>query len=179
MGVAAKHPDGALVLRAYENHDYANDSYENRVDRVASDYVEASMAINFLIDGVPFLYNGNEFADGARHSLWSLPGDSIRIDWSTLESERGKRRMELVKKLCLLRHSEAALCHGATEWEKDALLAIFNRKYGEDCITVIANFNNYEISIPAIDGETLISGNVCQSGGQLTLSAGGYIAVKQ
>lgn len=141
VGTAAKHPDGALVLRAYENHDYTNDSYENRLDRIAPENTEAALVLNFLLDGVPFLYNGNEFADHVRHSLWCLKGDGFRIDWSQIDSEVGQRSIKLVKRLCSLRHSDRTLCYGKTSWNKIEHIAKFTRELDGEKICVMANFS--------------------------------------
>lgn len=179
VGVAAKHPDGALVLRAYENHDYTNDSYENRLDRIAPENADAATVINFLLDGVPFLYNGNEFADCRRHSMWRLGGDEFCMDWSRLDSETGRRRMALVRELCRLRHEERALCYGETLWEKTENIAKFVRELDREKICVAANFQSQPVTVPTIYGEILISGRVQITEAGVTLLGGGYIAVRQ
>ena len=81
VGMRAANPDGGLVLRAYENHDISNDHYDRRPDFVNSVRADAALVMNFTLDGVPFLYNGNEIADSRRHSIWRLQNDSMCIDW--------------------------------------------------------------------------------------------------
>ena len=178
VGVMAKNPDGALTLRGYENHDIANDAYDKRLDRISYENTEAAIVISFLLEGVPFLYNGNEFADSVRHSLWSLKGDEFRIDWSALESDKGKRRMDIVKKLCAIRHSEPALCFGTTNWEKHPSLAVFEREYQNDVIRVFVNFSKQDVTVPLPEGDILLSGRVNIKNKDIALLGGGYVAVK-
>ena len=63
-------PKNSVFLRCRENHDMAMDAGDKRPDkskgRAGADSI---LFLNFSIDGVPFIYNGNEVADAARHSI--------------------------------------------------------------------------------------------------------------
>lgn len=65
-----KRLDGARIIRSFDNHDIASDHYELRAERIAPlAKTNAALAMDFALDGIPFLYNGQEIADGRRHSL--------------------------------------------------------------------------------------------------------------
>lgn len=64
-------PRGSVFLRFRDNHDMAQDG-RVRIDAFPGpDAVDSMLALNFAIDGIPFLYNGNEFADAAPHSIYA------------------------------------------------------------------------------------------------------------
>lgn len=70
-------------LRCFDNHDIANDNYDERPERNGRrTKVDAALALIFTMNGVPFLYNGQEVADGRRHSLFSnrLTGKNLVVD---------------------------------------------------------------------------------------------------
>lgn len=174
----AKNPDGALVLRAFENHDTANDAYENRLDKSFSENVNTALVVNFMLDGVPFIYNGNEIADATRHSIWSLKGDPYHIDWSLTESERGKKRLALIRRLTELRHSEQALINGKTVWTKDPVLTIFERRTALETVRVIVNFSKFDASASIKGGTVLIDSGATVRGRKVFLKSGGYYVEK-
>ena len=118
-GLKSRFPDGAMLLRAYENHDFVIDAFDERLDAKYSYATDALLVLNFTIDGTPMLYSGNEFADSRRHSMWRFGGDDYCVDWSALDGEQGQKRLALVKELCALRHSSKALSYGTTEMKKD------------------------------------------------------------
>ena len=114
---------GRYGLRGLENHDFANDAMERRMDHVLpACAVEAAMVANFGLDGIPYLYNGNELADGRRHSIFSnrFYGKREYIDWSLALTQRGRARLALVSELCALRHREPVLSGGSTAYDMDA-----------------------------------------------------------
>ncbi len=115
------HPEGARLLRGIDNHDTANDCFENRHELTfGADGVEAALFLNLMMDGIPFLYNGTEIADTARHSIYAnrFYGHNLHIDWSRALTKAGKARREFRKKVIALRHSCKALSEGSVEWIK-------------------------------------------------------------
>lgn len=174
-GLKARFPDGAALLRAYENHDFVIDAFDKRLDAVYPHVVEALLVLNFTIDGAPMLYSGNEFADSRRHSMWRWSGDEYCIDWSVLESERGQKRLDLVKKLCRIRHTYPSLSCGKVEMTKDADTLTFTRSYKNEIIKATFRFEDPEVRCPAPAGEILLSGNARTADGGFVLGAGGYI----
>ncbi len=173
-GEKAKNPDDALVLRAYENHDYASDAYENRLDRIAPDNTDAALVLNFVSDGIPFIYNGNEIADGGRHSIWNRPKDGFSIDWSKAGTARAEKRLGLTKKLCRLKHTDPLFSKGEGSMPKDSELLLFTRRYENRKLEAYFNFGKEPITRKIAVGEQILAGNCSVSDGLLTLGSGGY-----
>ncbi len=179
VGMRAKMPGGGLVIRSYENHDYTNDSYEQRMDRIAYEYATAANVVNFTVSGIPLLYNGNEFADARRHSMWRLAGDEFCIDWSRINDACATARMALIRRLCELRHTEPTLCDGKTVWYKHPRLTLYRRERGQDRILVVANFEREDVSMPCPIGASLLEGGIRTEEGSLILSPGGYLVLRE
>jgi glycosidase len=138
---------GAKFARFIDNHDIANDDYDNRLEkRWGAARVEAALTAIFALDGVPFLYNGQEVADTARHSIFG----KTPIDWANGETAAGKARFAFVQKLCALRKAEPALTRGELTWldteAPEAVLA-FARKFNEDRITVFINLTGKPVTV--------------------------------
>ncbi len=112
---------------------------DNRIDKAwGNDAVDSMLALCFALDGVPMLYNGQEVADAAKHSIYC----KFPVDWANGETPRGKARRALVKRLCALRHSEKALSEGSIKWLDNAApdqLLSFERTLGSE--TILAVFN--------------------------------------
>ena len=174
-GLRARFPDGAILLRAYENHDFVIDAFDERLDAEYPQVIEALLALNFTIDGAPMLYSGNEFGDSRRHSMWRWSGDEYCIDWGVLESEKGQKRLDFVKRLCELRHAHPSLSNGSTEMIKDKDLLVFTRSCKNETIRATFRFEAPEVSCPSPTGEVLLIGNARATDGGLVLGAGGYI----
>lgn len=107
-----------LFLRCFDNHDIANDNNDERPERNGRrTKVDAALALIFTMNGVPFLYNnGQEVADGRRHSLFSnrLTGKNLVVDWPRGAIPEDKERMQLIGKLIELRRGCRALLRGET-----------------------------------------------------------------
>ena len=177
-GVKAQAPDGARCLFLYENHDYTNESYEHRVDLTHPANTEAALVLNFVMDGVAFLYNGNELGDHTRHSIWSLPGDGLSIDWGLAETESGQRRLALVKQLIALKHEDPLFHAASLTFEKDDRLAVIHREYEGKNLLALFCFAG-EGSYPApTNGEVILSANSRCEGSEILLTAGGYMLIK-
>lgn len=106
----SKTQDG-MVLRGIEHHDTANDNYNCRVESRSHEKCEAAYVICYCLDGVPFLYNGCEYKDCSRHSIFSLKGMCC-IDRSTDPAER----FAFFQKLAELHRTEPAILYGKTEF---------------------------------------------------------------
>ena len=112
-----KFPVGNLFIRSNDNHDIANDAYDNRQEKRWNPGAgDAALLINFTIDGIPFVYNGQEIADAHQHSIYGdrLHGHGLCIDWSKLLTTDGNARLEFFKKLTELRHEATTLTEGDT-----------------------------------------------------------------
>jgi len=138
---------GAKFVRFIENHDFVQDEGSNRLDRVwGAARVDAVLTALFTLDGVPFLYNGQEVADVSRNSLYA----KWPVDWSAAETETGKARCALVQKLSALRKAERALTKGDVTWlDNDAPQAVvsFCRAYGDERIVTVVNLSGQPVTV--------------------------------
>lgn len=115
---AREFPAGSVFLRCRENHDMAMDAGGARPDKIpGSAAMDSMLFLNFAVDGVPFIYNGNEIADCAPHNIFANRRfGRLFIDWSKALAEDGKKRMELVRKLVSMKADSPALYRGKTVW---------------------------------------------------------------
>ena len=133
---------GARFIRFIDNHDIANDDYDSRIEKAwGSRRVHAALVTLFTLDGVPMIYNGQEVADTARHSIFGRSP----IDWANGDTPPGKVRQAFCKKLCTMRHAERALTHGEVIWldndQPDSVLSFLRRTSGEEILSVL-NLSN-------------------------------------
>jgi glycosidase len=138
---------GAKFVRFIDNHDIANDDYENRVEkRWGTARVNAALVALFTLDGVPFLYNGQEVADAARHSIFG----KLPIDWAAGETASGQARFAFCQKLGALRKAEKALTQGEVVWldndQPDAVLS-FMRTLGDTQIVSVVNLTGQSVNV--------------------------------
>ncbi len=131
-------PENSRFIRYNDNHDLAHDHPERLEKLWGPAAVKATLALNFTLDGIPMLYNGQEVADAARHSIFA----KWPIDWANGERPSGRERRELCRRLCALRHAEPALCLGDLRWLDndcpDQVLS-FRRTYeGRSVLSVIS-----------------------------------------
>lgn len=129
---------GARFIRFIDNHDIANDSYDNRVEKAwGTRRVNAALVALFTLDGVPMIYNGQEVADTARHSIFGR----LPVDWASGDTPTGQARLAFCKQLCTMRHAERALTHGEVVWldndQPVAVLSFLRRASGEEILSVV------------------------------------------
>ncbi len=173
-----------------ENHDSASDDYENRLEkRIGGKAMNVGFVISMLLPFVPFIYNGTEVADTNRHSLWAnrFYSANLVIDWQNALVAEGKSRLELVKKLRLLRERAEFGLSGELEYidaDSDSLLVFKRVKDGASSLVAV-NLSAEPISAtldirssaPDIllsrDAELLASGEIEKP--RIKLGAYGYI----
>jgi len=181
---------GARFLRFIDNHDIANDAFHNRVEKAwGTRRVNAALALIFTLDGVPFLYNGQEVADTARHSIFGR----LPIDWAAGETPAGKARFAFCQKLCAMRHAERALTHGEVVWldndRPEAVASFVRRTTGEELLSVVSlSKDPVEVRIALQDSaswsyDTLIADGATvepdDGSAVLSLEGFGYLAAKR
>lgn len=130
----------------FENHDFANDSYEERIEKVVGPQgIDALLFTDFMLDGVPFLYNGVEDHDSARHSIFANSGQ-----FSIERSKNAAERRSLIKALTALRLQTPALYQGETACPtvKDGVLQF--KRGNAICCTV--NFGKTLFKLDLSDG---------------------------
>lgn len=152
--------DTCAVVRFADNHDYANDAYDNRKDAIAPPNVMTAMlAFCILLDGVPFIYNGVEIRDRARHSIFSGANyGRFCIDWSEALTDEGKKRFESVKRLIDIRHRYEEISEGETYWLKvsdEKSMCAFERRLGNYSTVVYANFTEKSLNAEIECGNAL------------------------
>ena len=138
---------GARVIRCFDNHDIASDHYWKRPEEVCPPgATDAALGLCFLLEGIPFLYNGQEVADGRRHSLWANRefGPGLTVNWRNALTPRGRKRLKLVRKLLALRQQLPGLSDGPFSWiehdNPENILAFRREVNGEELITLF-NFS--------------------------------------
>ena len=176
---------GAKFIRFIDNHDIANDCYENRIEKKwGAPRVEAAFVAIFTMDGVPLIYNGQEAADTARHSIFGR----APIDWSSGKTETGLKRFAFCKKLCALRHAEPPLTRGKLVWlDNDAPPAVLSyvRILGDQQLLSVINVTGKPVTVKVdskdvAEGMTpvLSSGANGNADGTFTLQPYGYFVGK-
>ena len=181
---------GARFIRFIDNHDIANDAYDHRIEKAwGTRRVNATLVVLFTLDGVPMLYNGQEVADTARHSIFGR----MSIDWSSGDTPTGQARLAFCKRLGAMRRAERALTHGAVVWldndQPDAILS-FLRCTSDEAVLSVVNLSEHKkevrISFPeptSWSGDTRIAdGALTQpddSGLLLQLEGFGYVVAKR
>jgi len=175
---------GAKFIRFIDNHDIANDDYANRLEKKwGAARVNATLVVLFTLDGVPFLYNGQEVADTARHSIYAR----LPIDWANGETAAGKARFAFCQKLCSLRRCEPALTQGEVVWQdNDAprLVLSYLRTFGHEAILTVVNLSDKPLAVK-LPGLTeifkplLAEGAKNDAHGSFALAAHGYFVGKR
>jgi len=134
-------PRGARVLHYSDNHDW-----RRAVVEFGERGAMAATVLNFTLDGIPFVWAGQEIADRRRTRF----RDRAPIRWENLtgssaDSKEQQATLEKYKKLFRIRKEQAALHSGELIWinntAPDSVLS-FLRKRGAEEILVIINLSN-------------------------------------
>ena len=156
----ADFPKGFHWMRCFENHDFANvKPGETRKEAAYGPKLNAAMlATAFLLDGLPMIYNGQEIADAAPHSIWSnRDHGGWHIDWTRGGDAVATERRALVKRLAALRHAHPALFDAPLVWletEAPDRVYAFRRALPEGDITLAVNVSKEPVSV-VLAGERL------------------------
>lgn len=138
-------PRGARELHYTDNHDWPRS-----ILQFGEKGAMAASVLDFTLDGIPFLYNGQEVGDPSATSWrklspirWSDSGNPA--DEKTIEATR-----EQYKKLFAMRASEPALTSGSVIWINNTApnsVLSFMRKKGDSEILVILNLSNRDVNV--------------------------------
>jgi cyclomaltodextrinase / maltogenic alpha-amylase / neopullulanase len=146
-------PRGARLLHYDDNHDWPR-----AVMQFGEKGAMAASVLNFTLDGIPFIYNGQEVNDPtATHWRGSAP-----IRWKDTGNGADEKSIEDTEaeytKLFALRASEPALTSGEVQWidnTQPSSVLSFLRKSGNDQVIVILNLSNravhVTIDLPVMD----------------------------
>ncbi|MDR3703463.1 MAG: alpha-amylase family glycosyl hydrolase [Candidatus Sulfopaludibacter sp.] len=149
-------PRGARFLHLNDNHD------RNRADVVFGEKAAlATSVLDFTLDGIPFLYNGEEVGDTTAPQQQS----HVAIRWDIWKPETQRRtsiagqqnvKLRFYKQLIQMRKDEAALTAGELTWVSNSNLdgvVSFLRKKDNDEILVLINLTNriskVQVDVPA------------------------------
>jgi glycosidase len=154
----AAFPHGARFLHLNDNHD------RNRAAVVFGEKAAlATSVLDFTLDGIPFLYNGEEVGDTTAPQQQS----HVAIRWDIWKPEGQRRtstagqqnaKLRVYKQIFQMRREEAALTGGDLTWinnsNADGVVS-FTRKKGNDEILVLVNLSNritkVQVDVPASD----------------------------
>ncbi len=133
---------GDRIIHYIDNHDISNDDYQNRIEkRWGEKGVNAMLAVMFTLDGVPFIYCGQEVCDKNRHSIFGGK-NGCKVNWENASSDEAKRRKAVIQKLAELRKARPELTAGKLVWldnsAQDDILT-FSRILGEKETLVVVN----------------------------------------
>jgi glycosidase len=138
-------PRGARLLHFSDNHDWPR-----AVMQFGEKGAMAATVLNFTLDGIPFVYNGQEVDDPTATAWRKL----APIRWSDAGNHADEESIEatqsMYKKLFATRASESALSSGTVRWidndQPDSVLS-FLRQLGNTEILVIINMSNRNLHV--------------------------------
>lgn len=156
----------ARYLHYIDNHDITNDDYEARPECGGkSRRVDAALAVIMALDGVPMIYNGQEIADGRKHSIFGnrRHGKNLVIDWSNAATPDGQERLRLLRDLIAFRRRHEALLNGEVVWldhDQPQSVIAFARRTAQEQIMIVANLGVVSVDVtftnpPANVGKTI------------------------
>ena len=173
---------GARFLRNYDNHDIANDRYEERLERSCGPFAaDMLLVLCHTVGGIPFLYCGCEFNDAARHSIFSNKGQYV-ID----RGGNHAQRQALLRDLARLHKSEPAFHRGSRLWihtNYPAQILSYVREADGQRFYVALNFSTHAVRLipQALDisgaGEPLLAARASRIGGEVEIGAYGFIVL--
>ncbi len=144
--VSESAPKNSLIMRDIENHDTVTDWPPRYEVSAGSDGMELALALNYVIDGIPMVYNGNEIADKTEHNMFANrfhKGNFEATDRDAISTPERARRCEIIKKLNALKLQNDTLRFGKTRWienDNPQKVICFEREYEGRKILFIANF---------------------------------------
>ncbi|HEX6545854.1 MAG TPA: alpha-amylase family glycosyl hydrolase [Bryobacteraceae bacterium] len=146
-------PRGARLLHYSDNHDWPR-----AVLQFGEKGAMAASVLNFTLDGIPFIFNGQEVGD-CTPTNWTL---RIPIHWSQPGNGTAEQSLKITlseyKKLFQMRDKYPALTDGDRIWinntQPESVLS-FLRRRGKDEILIILNLSNRKtlvtIDLPVMD----------------------------
>jgi len=172
----AGRPRGARFLRYTENHDIVNDLL--RAEVICSERGAAAMSvINFTLDGVPLLYNGQEIGDTSHQSIYAR----WPVRWEAACLPKSKTKYAFYQKLCQLRRTEPSLANSEVVWlDTDQPYAVLAFRRNE--IFTVVSLSNRKLKVktelPA-KCSLLMTNGVKVAGATLEMNAFGYLVGKK
>ncbi len=145
-------PQGARMLHFSDNHDW-----RRAVREFGDKGALAAATLNFTLDGIPFLYNGQEVGDPTL-THWIAQSPIHWVEKGDGADPQAKDTLAKYTRLVRARQQYPALGSGELIWinnTEPASVLSFLRKLGNDEILVIVNLSNREthvtIDLPVMD----------------------------
>lgn len=184
-------PLGGKFLRDMDNHDTVTD-WKDRIENMAGHSgMELILALNYIIDGIPMVYCGNELGDTAKLSMFANRfhmGKFEVTDRSIATKPYSIRRQQVLKRLNTLKKESEVLSCGETVWcdnSNPQKVISFIRKYKSNKIVFIGNFTKEKVEDVKIDcltniGKLLLNSEetVKFNGNEFSLPPYGYIVAE-
>lgn len=175
-------PEGSVLLCDMDNHDTVTDWPARIETTVTHDGMEQILVMNYMIDGIPMVYTGNELACTARLSMFANrfhPGAFEVTDRNRKTAPEAVKRQEIIKELNKLKSESDVLRFGSTVWQNsdcDSIIS-FKRCFENNEIIFIGNSKNSpcEISMNTVPEKILFGNNSAVSDGKLSLEPYGYV----
>ncbi len=179
-------PEGGVLLRDMDNHDTVTDWPERAEIRAGHDGMEAILALNYCMPGIPMVYCGNELADAAYLSMFANRFHMGRFevtDRAALrDSEAGVRRQEIVKKLNVLRDENEDIHSPWMEWlDVSEQVIAFRRGEGKTVFAVNMSTVCVTAMLPddLTDAGILLKNKADIDGNTVKLDAYGYLLIER
>ncbi len=162
---ASHFEQGAVLVRDIENHDIVTD-WSPRVEIAAGhEGMEAIIALNYVIDGIPMTFCGNEIADSANLNMFAnrfYMGEFEVTDRSIKNEPYSFRRQHIMRRLNGLKKESEILHSGKTVWLENSCpeqIISFAREQGGKKIIFAANLTNTP-AVAKIKGVNLSAGKI-------------------
>jgi len=135
-------PKGAMRMAYTENHD--QNSWDGTTDEIYGEALEAAMALSFVGQGIPLIYNGQEASLQKRLEFF----EKDQINW------RAHPHKRFITELTNLKDKNSALWNGA--WgapmkmlpnSKPDYVFSFTRKDNKSAITAVFNLSDEDIEV--------------------------------
>lgn len=185
-GLAEKMPQGSKLLRDMDNHDTVTD-WNGRTELIAGNKgMEQIEVVNYLIDGIPMVYSGNELACKAKLNMFAnrfFMGDYEVTDRENKNSEESLRRQSIIKILNGMKAESELLCNGKTVWLESSApesVMAFKRVSDAQELVFIGNTKNSEVAVEikgiADNKKCILHNGECKiNGSTLVLSPYEYV----
>lgn len=135
-----------------DNHDTVTDWPDRTENYLGHNGMELVQVINFLIDGIPMVYCGNELACTQKLSLFANRFHMGKYGVSDRDAKNTKeslRRQSVFKCLNKLKSESDVLCNGKTVWldntRADSIIS-FERVLGSEKIVFVGNLSQKEVT---------------------------------
>jgi len=175
-------PIGGNFLRDMDNHDTVTDWPYRIESKIGNDGMEMIIALNYIIDGIPMTYCGNELCDTKYLNMFANRFFMGKYE-VTDRNLKNKRREDIFKILNSLKRESDTLLNGKTVWldnEDSQKIVSFIRETDKEKIVFIGNIKNEETktTLNFVPEKILIENEVKVNGNEFTISPYGYIVFK-